>query len=40
MLNFFLARQWIGSFALNCATNGIGVATITLTILLWNARRA
>jgi|HubBroStandDraft_4_1064222.scaffolds.fasta_scaffold3634310_1 hypothetical protein len=40
MLNFFLARQLIGTFALNCAMNGIGVATITLTVVLWNASRA
>ena len=40
MLNFSLVQQWIGTFALSCAMNGIGVATITLTIVLWNASRA
>ena len=40
MLNFSMARQLIGTFALSCAMNGIGVATITLTIVMWNANRA
>jgi len=40
MLNFCMTRQLIGTFAVSCAMNGIGVAIVTLTIVLWNASRA
>ena len=40
MLNFSMARQLIGTFTLSCAMNGIGVAMISLTIVLWNSSRA
>jgi hypothetical protein len=39
MLNFSMARQVMGMFAVNCAMNGIGVAIVTLAILAWNTSR-
>jgi hypothetical protein len=40
MRNFSMARQVVGAFALSCAMNGIGVAVISLGVLVWNASRA
>jgi hypothetical protein len=39
MRNFSMAGQMMGTFAFSCATNGIGVAIVTLAVLVWNARQ-
>jgi hypothetical protein len=40
MRNFSTARQVLGAFALSCAMNGVGVAMVTLGVLVWNNSRA
>jgi hypothetical protein len=40
MMNFSTVRHVIGTFAVSCAMNGVAVAFVTMTIVLWNANRA